>query len=904
MKHHENNQPNNNTTSPFGQCIKSKRIMPENDNIHTVYPNLTATNVLDFATKVAVQTTTKAVKTVDKNQVLANQVFNLPRSRNTSNNQTQNHEKVTFVKIDDDQYSNQSSIEVLEKLHCYGSTIKKPVFLYIGYTTGYSIWLVSVDGDAYEIVSNRSGPVNHAKVLPTPSKTEVRLSNRESMTNSQTSSVNSQITTNSSTSLCSSYFPHLATVAAGSAEAECELVISSLVKPTYQVQSLSFSSKIKSLVSNRKLLIVSLESGQISGFHAHQNYTPVFNLDRDFPLYQTLSLGDRWLAFNEKSKWSQVCSRGGVKTFNDTSTITSNVLKCVYSVYSIAENAYEKNVKKANSGNNTKKRDEFNEAYVSIIDIDTMCEFGQESKETETDELGETRPANASVMFHFMAHKQMKSGVNKLDRGSGQNAGVVPNAAGAAQKPDKLSVTCLEFDPSGGMLASSDNVGHVFNVFKLHADVNCSENARVSHLYCLRRGETEASVTGLKWSLDSRLIAASTSRGTTHLFPVVPEYGGKPSFRSHGKPTCSNQYTDYERSAGLSDLQTRMQDEMTSSHYEPAPDFIDTQAYIRSSSPVETSLLSWSKSGDSILILDQNSRLQQVKICVVGVNSEVGVENELSIEVSAQKYWDLKRQPEWPSITSPLQKLNPVVFYSDLILETSSYDFLDENGSNSWVSLYLNSLHGYVDKNFVPRNRTSSWNFGSRSNTNDSVVPARKHDVGAMDGGEQDDSMASSLANGKEVEVKSENDNFEGQKLMNDWLQELEIQTCECDSRSLLQGPQFSLDFTCFETNSNNETPTTATNGKAKKKKGGGSKKATEANGKSENAILSKQHSNETSKQSFDLMEAMMDDFCVTKRGSERTSISHSFSVDDSTACDLAIELNPKKRVTRAGIKK
>ena len=87
MKHHENNQPNNNTSSsPFGQCIKPKRIMPENDNIHTVYPNLTATNVLDFATKVAVQTTTKAVKTVDKNQVLANQVLNLPRSRNTSNN--------------------------------------------------------------------------------------------------------------------------------------------------------------------------------------------------------------------------------------------------------------------------------------------------------------------------------------------------------------------------------------------------------------------------------------------------------------------------------------------------------------------------------------------------------------------------------------------------------------------------------------------------------------------------------------------------------------------------------------------------------------------------------------------------------------------------------------------------
>lgn len=78
------------------------------------------------------------------------------------------------------------------------------------------------------------------------------------------------------------------------------------------------------------------------------------------------------------------------------------------------------------------------------------------------------------------------------------------------------------------------------------------------------------------------------------------------------------------------------------------------------------------------------------------------------------------------------------------------------------------------------------------------MVPvSKKHDVGVMNGGEtEDDSMASSLANGKEVEIKSENDNFEGKKLMNDWLQELEIQTCECDSRSLLQGPQFSLDFT------------------------------------------------------------------------------------------------------------
>ena len=113
--------------------------------------------------------------------------------------------------------------------------------------------------------------------------------------------------------------------------------------------------------------------------------------------------------------------------------------------------------------------------------------------------------------------------------------------------------------------------------------------------------------------------------------------------------------------------------------------------------------------------------------------------------------------------------------------------------------------------------------------------------------------------------------------------------------------------FMCIETNSNNGTPTTTTTtGKGKKKKGGGSKKSTTENPENSNTMISKQHSsNETSKQSLDLMEAMMDDFCVDKsKGSERSSISHSFSVDDSTACDLAIELNPKKRVTRAQARK
>ena len=92
------------------------------------------------------------------------------------------------------------------------------------------------------------------------------------------------------------------------------------------------------------------------------------------------------------------------------------------------------------------------------------------------------------------------------------------------------------------------------------------------------------------------------------------------------------------------------------------------------------------------------------------------------------------------------------------------------------------------------------------------------------------------------------------------------------------------------------------TNTKGKKKK---NNKKSAAQNENQNIITKQNSNNETSKQSLDLMEAMMDDFGLNSGGSERnSSISHSISVDDSTACDLAIELNPKKRVTRAQTRK
>merc|ERR1712176_116465 len=82
-----------------------------------------------------------------------------------------------------------------------------------------------------------------------------------------------------------------------------------------------------------------------------------------------------------------------------------------------------------------------------------------------------------------------------------------------------MFIAKMEFNDTGKLIITADNFGHVFNVFKLNPDFNNSCDSLVEHLYCLKRGETEANITCLKFSSDSRMIGVSTSRGTTHMYP-------------------------------------------------------------------------------------------------------------------------------------------------------------------------------------------------------------------------------------------------------------------------------------------------------------------------------------------------------------------------------------------------
>ncbi|XP_063231006.1 breast carcinoma-amplified sequence 3 homolog isoform X2 [Bacillus rossius redtenbacheri] len=112
------------------------------------------------------------------------------------------------------------------------------------------------------------------------------------------------------------------------------------------------------------------------------------------------------------------------------------------------------------------------------------------------------------------------------------------------------AVVALAFDPSGLLLLTADRRGHCFHLFRVQPHPAGAASAAVHHLYILHRGDTGAKVQGMAFSADSRWVAVSTMRGTTHVFPITP-YGGAVGVRTHGSPHVVNRLSRFHRSAGL-----------------------------------------------------------------------------------------------------------------------------------------------------------------------------------------------------------------------------------------------------------------------------------------------------------------------------------------------------------------
>lgn len=104
----------------------------------------------------------------------------------------------------------------------------------------------------------------------------------------------------------------------------------------------------------------------------------------------------------------------------------------------------------------------------------------------------------------------------------------------------RTPLVALAFDSSGTMLATACAKGQEINVFHLGmVPPNPGSAIGVVHLYTCRRGVTTANIRSITFSIDSRWMAVTSDRSTTHLFPLLPR-GGQPTPRTHVAATVLN----------------------------------------------------------------------------------------------------------------------------------------------------------------------------------------------------------------------------------------------------------------------------------------------------------------------------------------------------------------------------
>jgi hypothetical protein len=221
-----------------------------------------------------------------------------------------------------------------------------------------------------------------------------------------------------------------------------------------------------------------------------------------------IALGDRWLAYAERKLIPSKTSAGGC--FADgIPSYTATVLNAAKSLGKGLRELGEQvaagltgnaagsstHTSLANPATSVPAVDGTQAGIVTILDIKHPIKDISPTSGTPVAVNG-----NDPIVAHFMAHTE--------------------------------AVIAMSFDPSGMLLLTADRRGHDFNVFRIQPHPGGSVLAAVHHLYVLHRGDTSAKVQDISFSFDSRWVAVSTLRGTTHVFPVTP-YGGQCGVRTH-----------------------------------------------------------------------------------------------------------------------------------------------------------------------------------------------------------------------------------------------------------------------------------------------------------------------------------------------------------------------------------
>ncbi|KAK9509588.1 hypothetical protein O3M35_006868 [Rhynocoris fuscipes] len=269
------------------------------------------------------------------------------------------------------------------------------------------------------------------------------------------------------------------------------------------IKSIKFKTPICDIHCNKKSIVITF-SEKIAVFDIgtlEDRLTVTTCFPSPGACINPVALGSRWLAYAEKRVTTWQRSSGGCES-DGSQSYTSTV---IHAAKSLSKGLRDLSGSLTGSSPSTTNNNAAHPGIVTIIDI--------EVKPTKEDD-----PEN--LICHFVGH-------------------VGP-------------IVAMTFDPSGMLLVTADKHGHRFHVYRIQPHPCCPQLAAVHHLYILHRGETTARVQDIAISLDSRWVAVSSVRGTTHVFPITP-YGGPVTVRTHTTPHVVNRLSRFERSAGLSD---------------------------------------------------------------------------------------------------------------------------------------------------------------------------------------------------------------------------------------------------------------------------------------------------------------------------------------------------------------
>ncbi|ORX93592.1 hypothetical protein K493DRAFT_408339 [Basidiobolus meristosporus CBS 931.73] len=101
-------------------------------------------------------------------------------------------------------------------------------------------------------------------------------------------------------------------------------------------------------------------------------------------------------------------------------------------------------------------------------------------------------------------------------------------------------IAAMSFNYNGNLLVTASIQGTSFKVFEIN------NRGLAKNVYKLSRGYTFANVEDICFSIDSRWLAVSTGRGTTHVFAINP-YGGPTNVESHVHARIANERGRWNR---------------------------------------------------------------------------------------------------------------------------------------------------------------------------------------------------------------------------------------------------------------------------------------------------------------------------------------------------------------------